>query len=342
MSKASVTKSIRLIFMKRIAPTSTALLLLISAVVAQAVTEEKLHKNFSAQPGGTLAVEVDFGSVDVSTNGTGEVVVDVYRKIGRSKKADEEAFLQDNPVEITQDGNTVTIRSHGKPKWSWSMTGRNQNDAKYTITVPSQFNAQLKTGGGGIHVVDLTGEVKGQTGGGGLAFARLHGPVKGDTGGGGITASDCEGALNLRTGGGGIDVTGGGGSLSSSTGGGSVNVKRFQGSAHATTGGGGLAFENVAGGLEASTGGGSIRAVLPSELSDGVKLSTGGGGIRLSVPGTAAFDLDAKTAGGSVSTDVTVAVIGKMERGRLHGKVNGGGKTVQLRSSGGGIQVKKL
>jgi hypothetical protein len=82
--------------------------------------------------------------------------------------------------------------------------------------------------------------------------------------------------------------------------------------------------------------------VLPSELSDGVKLSTGGGGISVSVPGTAAFDLDAKTSGGSVSTDVTVAVVGKMERGRLNGTVNGGGKTVQLRSGGGGIQVKKL
>jgi hypothetical protein len=287
-------------------------------------------------------VEVDFGSIDVSTNATSEVVVDVWRKIGRKKKADEEALLRDNPVEFAQDGNTVTIRSHGKIKWSWSLTGRNENTAKYTISVPAQFNAQIKSGGGGVRVVDLTGEVKAQTGGGGLSFARLHGPLNGETGGGGVDAGDCEGALNFRTGGGGIEVTGGSGSLSGSTGGGSVSVKKFQGTAHITSGGGGLTVENVSGGVEASTGGGSIRAVLPSELSDAVNLSTGGGGISVSVAATAAFTVDAKTSGGSVSTDLAVAVVGKKEKDRLQGPVNGGGKTVQLRTGGGSIHLMKL
>src|ERR1039458_6544778 len=111
-----------MIIMKLTALTPTVLLFLISAAAAQAATEEKLHKQFSAQPGGKIVVEVDFGSIDVSTNATSEVVVDVWRKIGRKTKADEEAFLRDNPVEFAQDGNTVTIRSHSKPKWSWSMS----------------------------------------------------------------------------------------------------------------------------------------------------------------------------------------------------------------------------
>jgi hypothetical protein len=37
-----------------------------------------------------------------------------------------------------------------------------------------------------------------------------------------------------------------------------------------------------------------------------------------------------------------VAVVGKVEHGRLQGPVNGGGKTVELRSGGGGIHLKKL
>jgi hypothetical protein len=318
------------------------LLLLGTTSVALAATEEKLNQRFSIQPGGTVAVDVDFGSIDVSTNATSEVVVDVWRRIGRRKKADEEAFLRDNPVEFTQEGNRVTVRSHGKSKWSWSMSGRNQNEAKYTITVPAQFNAQLKTGGGGVRVVDLTGEVKAHTGGGGLSFARLHGPLNGETGGGGVNAGDCEGALNFRTGGGGIEVTSSSGSLDGTTGGGGVCVRKFQGAAHVTTGGGGLTIENVDGGVDASTGGGSISAVLPSELSDTVKLSTGGGGISVSVPGTAAFNLDARTSGGSVRTELPVTVVGKVEHGRLQGPVNGGGKSVQLHSGGGNIHLKKL
>jgi hypothetical protein len=73
-----------------------------------------------------------------------------------------------------------------------------------------------------------------------------------------------------------------------------------------------------------------------------VKLSTGGGGITVSMAATATFDLDARTSGGGVSTDLPVTVVGKVEHGRLQGPVNGGGKTVELRSGGGGIHLKKL
>ena len=79
-----------------------------ASVAALAATEEKLNQRFSIQPGGTVVVEVDFGSIDVNTNATSEVIVDVWRKIGRRKKADEEAFLRDNPVEFTQEGKALS------------------------------------------------------------------------------------------------------------------------------------------------------------------------------------------------------------------------------------------
>jgi hypothetical protein len=317
-------------------------LLLISSIAASAATEEKLNQRYSVQPGGTVVVEVDFGAINVSTNGTSEVVVDVWRKIGRKKKADEEAFLRDHPVTFTQDGNTVSIRSHGKTRSSWSWTGRNSNEATYTVTVPARFSAQLRTGGGSVDVVDLTGDVRADTGGGALSFSRLAGPLRGDTGGGSVKASACDSSITLRTGGGGVEVISSSGTLDGTTGGGSVTVREFQGPAHVRTGGGGLTIERVQGAVDGSTGGGSISAVLPSEVSGPVKLSTGGGGITVRVPTTAAFELDARTSGGSVSTDLPVAVVGKVEHGRLQGPVNGGGKTVELRSGGGGIHLKKL
>jgi Toastrack DUF4097 len=320
----------------------TLLLLFIVSAGAFASTEEKLSQRFAVQPGGTVVVDVEFGTIDISTNATSEVVVDVVRKIGRKKKADEAAYLRDHPVKFTQSGNTVKIESHGSQHW-FSWGGRAiQNEATYTLHVPAQFSARLNTGGGDVEVADLTGEVKVGTGGGGLGFARLHGRLQGETGGGGVNARDCEGALTLRTGGGGVEVIGGAGSLDGTTGGGGVSVKNFQGPAHVSTGGGGVTVEKVQGAVDASTGGGSVHAVLPSELSDPVKLSTRGGGITVSAPKTAAFNLDARTEGGGVTTDLPVAVVGKMEEGCLVGPVNGGGKTVQLHSGGGDIHLKKL
>ena len=162
--------------------------------------------------------------------------------------------------------------------------------------MPAQFDARLKSGGGGVEVVDLTGEVKAQTGGGGLSFARLNGALNGETGGGGVKAGACEGTLALRTGGGGMEVIGGSGSLDG-------KLRGWLGDREEVSGTGARQYRRrrtydreSSGAVEASTGGGSISAVLPSELSDTVKLSTGGGGINVSVPATAAFSLDAKTA----------------------------------------------
>jgi hypothetical protein len=112
---------------------------------ANAVTEEHLSKQFTVKAGGSVVVDVDMGSIEVATNANGVVAIDVLRKIGRSKKADEESFLKDHPVEFSQEGDKVTIRCRSKNKISWSITGKNQNEVKYTITVPCEYNAQLKT-----------------------------------------------------------------------------------------------------------------------------------------------------------------------------------------------------
>ena len=334
----------KLINSSQVVHAAICLLWLAGTLAVSAATEEKINRRFSVHPDGTLVVEVDFGSLDISTNATSEVVVDVWRKIGRSKKADEEAFLRDNPVTFSQDGDTVTIRAQhdSKVTQSWFSRVRNQNEAKYTITVPAQFNASLRTGGGGIAVADLTGETKAHTGGGGLSLSRLHGPIEGNTGGGGIHAADCSGAIKLNTGGGGVEVIGGSGSLNARTGGGGVTVRRFDGVADLKTGGGGIALENVTGKVEGSTGGGGIDLVLPTELAETVNVSTAGGGISVRVPETTAFNLDAHTSGGGVTSELPVTSPGKPVPGRLEGPVNGGGKAVVLRSGGGNIHLKKL
>ncbi|HEY5915454.1 MAG TPA: DUF4097 family beta strand repeat-containing protein [Verrucomicrobiae bacterium] len=321
---------------------SILFLLLVSSCAAFAATEEQIQKTFGLDPGGTLVVDVDFGSIDVTTNSTSEVAVDVWRKITRRNKADEEAFLRDNPVKLSQEGTTVTVKSRAAHKLGWLSGWRNRNEAKYTVRVPARFNARLKTSGGGIGVSDLTGEVKADTSGGGLRFARVHGPIDGNTSGGGIRVNDCEGNIRIETSGGGIDVLGGSGSLKGHTSGGAVLVKDFLGPAAVGTSGGGLTLENIKGALSGTTSGGAIKAVLISPVPGAVTLSTSGGGVTLRVPESAAFNLDASTSSGSVSCELPVTVQGKLQRSRLRGVVNGGGEAVTLRSSGGGIHVNKL
>ena len=320
-----------------------SILLLLTACAAFAATEEQIKTNFNAASGGSLVVDVDFGSIDVSTSATDEVSVDVWRKVTRKDVADEEQFLHDNPVQFLHEGDTVTVRcrqKQNKNRWfSWGSR-RNQNEGKVTVRVPARFNARLDTSGGSIAVSDLTGKVNADTSGGGLRFTRLHGPLKGDTSGGGIGIVDCEGEIKIDTSGGGIELTGGGGSLKGESSGG--GVIDFRGSVSVESSGGGITVENVGGKLRAETSGGPVHAVLPSPIPGDVSLESSGGGVTVQVPGDAAFNLDAESSGGGVSCDLPITIQGKKEHGELKGTVNGGGPTLKLESSGGGVHVKKL
>ena len=322
----------------------TLLVLAFASCTALAATEEQTNKTFRVSPGGTLVVDVDFGSIDVAAKSTDAVAVSVWRKVTRSNMDNEQKFFSENPVVFVQEGTTVTVRCRQKVKEKshWFGGWANRNEAKYTILVPDRFNLQLNTSGGGIVTRDVAGEVKADTSGGGLQFSRLHGPLHGDTSGGGIHVTDCEGPIKIHTSGGGIEAAGGGGSLDGDTSGGSITVKNFKGPVEIHTSGGGITIENVAGSVNGHTSGGSINALLLSPMAGDVKLSTSGGGVTARIPAEAAFNLEAETSGGSVSCDLPVTVQGKIESNRIHGPVNGGGPLLRLKSSGGGIHVEKL
>jgi hypothetical protein len=318
------------------------LVLLASCAVVLAETKEQINKSFEAKPGGKLVLDVDFGSVEVTANSGNEVTVDVVRKISRKNKADEEQFLKERPVEITMDDNTVTIVSKAKSKMNGWWKGWQKTEAKYTITVPAEFNAQLKTSGGGVELSNLKGKFEAHTSGGSLRFSHLEGPLNGGTSGGSIRVSDCNGELKVHTSGGSIDCQKGSGSLEGGTSGGGVTVKDFRGPAHVETSGGGINFENVTGRVDGSTSGGSISARLATPSAEEVRLQTSGGSVTVLVPESWAFNLNASTSGGGVSSELPVTVTGKKESNQLRGPVNGGGKEVFLRTSGGSIHVKKL
>ena len=322
--------------------TLSLVLLLATALALTDQTEEKITKRFPVQPGGTIVVDVDFGAIDVSTNADNEVVVDVHRRVSRGSQAEEEEFLAERPVTITPEGNTVSVLSVAQAPGKRSPGGNQRTEAKYTISVPAQFNAQLKTAGGTVAVSDLTGEVKAASKGGGLQFARLHGPLDAGTTGGAIRVVNCEGEQQVKTSGGGIDVAGGKGSFEGKTSGGPVKVKDFQGAVQVKTSGGEINIDNVTGKIDGKTSGGGITASFASPLSEEVNLMSSAGGVTLRVAENSAFDLDASTSAGSVKSELAVDSTGKPSPNHLKGPVNGGGKPVILRTSAGSIHVRKL
>jgi DUF4097 and DUF4098 domain-containing protein YvlB len=323
--------------------TAFFLLLLAAALGLRslAATEDSVKTNLTAMPGGKLVVDVDFGALEIATHASKEILIDIQRKVSMRTAEREAAFLKDNPIAITQDGSTLSIRSRksGKISWNWSF-GSQSTQARYLVTVPVEFAANLSTRGGPISVRGLHGNLKADTSGGGLRFEETEGDLNGSTSGGAIQIKNSKGTLRVETSGGGIRSEGGAGSLHADTSGGAIEVKSFGGPVRLHTSGGGIRLESIAGEVFGETSGGSIHAQLPAPVPGAVHLSTSGGGIEVVTTSDAAFDLDASTSAGGVSCDLPITTSGAKHRSQLKGPVNGGGPKVVLETSAGSVRVR--
>jgi DUF4097 and DUF4098 domain-containing protein YvlB len=324
---------------------SLACLLAATAQALGADVEGNLQKSFAVEPGGRLVVDADRGSIEIKTSKGSQVEVEVFRKVTRASDARAKEILGEHKVDFAQEGNTVTVRARRKTEsrgfWNLGSTGL---DVRYVITVPEKFDADLKTSGGGIKVADLAGEVKARTSGGSITLGRIQGPVHGSTSGGSVYLAGFRGVAQIQTSGGNIEIADGDGNVSAETSGGSIHAKSVKGNLTAHTSGGGITVQKVEGNLNATTSGGSISAVLIQPPTADCRLETSGGSITVKLGANVAFDVDAQTSGGGVSSElpVTTTVSGKPNRNSLKGKVNGGGRSLVLRTSGGNIHLNKL
>jgi DUF4097 and DUF4098 domain-containing protein YvlB len=318
----------------------TILLLVIAVATASAMSEENINEKLDVGPGGKIIVDVDFGTIDVSAGADDKVVVEAHRKIDSNNEAREKEYLAAAPVTVTKDGNTVTVRARRAQKdrnLNWS--GRCRMDARYTVHVPRNFSAELRTAGGSIIGSELTGTMSADTSGGKLKFTHLRGPTGATTSGGSIELNGCEGVVKVDTSGGRIESIDGSGSLEAHTSGGSIVVRNFGGDTKVETSGGRLAFENINGKITGRTSGGSITARLKSPVPGDVDLETSAGSIEVTVPPDAGLDVEAEASSGRVTSDLPFVGI-RTNREEMKGKINGGGKSLLLRTSAGSISIK--
>jgi hypothetical protein len=303
----------------------TAGLLAMVPFTAHAKIERVVEKSFNVQPGGTLKVETQGGDVRVQTSADNTVKVTAREKIRASTEAEADEILAKLTltIEQTADGVGATAKYEKKiPGFHWGSWPPVQVD--FTVTVPANYNVELKTSGGDITVGNLNGKVYARTSGGDITLGKISGEIDGGTSGGNVRLEEGLASVTLGTSGG------------------DVRVGRAVGPTDLGTSGGNIDIKSVENTLRASTSGGDVSAGIAGALKGDCKLSTSGGRVRVIVDKGGAFDLDASTSGGDVdATGLTITIEkGGSGRSRLAGKVNGGGPLLKLRSSGGDIVVQ--
>jgi DUF4097 and DUF4098 domain-containing protein YvlB len=152
-----------------------------------------------------------------------------------------------------------------------------------------------------------------------------------------------EGRVDLRTGDGKINLGNFKGEMQVRSGDGSQELDGVDGKLRATAGDGRIRANGRFDELELKTGDGHLeaRATAGSTLGTGWRLESGDGAVTLEIPQDLSADVDLHTGDGHIDLDMPVTTVGKIRENEVHGKLNGGGNLLVIRTGDGSIRLRK-
>ena len=309
-----------------ILPLLTALALLPALVNADKIIRP-IEKTFDLDGVERIVVHTQGGTINVEGESRSDAIVRVDQifRNASEREADKLESEIESTFEIQGDTLHVEFKRDQSSWGGWSLFGGKPSvNFNISIETAKGIDVELRTSGGGINVSNLDGKVNARTSGGGMKFHDIGGPLDAHTSGGSIEARRIEANAKLGTSGG------------------RISVSSISGSAELNTSGGSISADDLRGPLSAKTSGGSISASFTEGISSDTRLKTSGGSITAKLPSDNSFYLDARTSGGGVRTEFPITLKGEIKRSAAEGPVNGGGPTLELKTSGGSIAVKYL
>lgn len=228
---------------------------------------------FPVHPGGWLRLRTDLGSVRVTPHESAEVR---YRVVLETESA-ESSFPAERLKQFRVTAQLVTdgVQITGTVPW---REFRGRLWASFEVSVPRQYNLEVKTLAGNVEIGDMDGEVQISTAGGNISAGEIRGPATLETQGGHIRVSRVSRDLRAETAGGHIYVGSIGGSAVLRSAGGHIFAGQIEGQAEVETGGGNIALGQTGGKVTAITAGGQIDF---GKVAGAITARTGGGGIRV-------------------------------------------------------------
>ena len=276
-------------------------------------------ETFQVEKDGRLDLNTRAGDITISTWSKNEAVVNVQ---GVPASGAED-------LRIRYEGGILRVDYDSR---RWSMNRR--RGLRFKIDLPSDFDLDLRTGGGDIEVVgNLGGDVRSHTSGGDVTLRDIGGDVELTTSGGDIRVGTVGGDVHLQTSGGDIRVEKASADLDVQTSGGDIRIGHVGNELEAQTSGGDITIEYVGGESRIRTSGGDIEI---GEILEDARITTSGGDIELR---NAKGELQVKTAGGELELlNVTGSIDAKTAGGEILAEITPeGSKGSSLISAGGDI-----
>ncbi len=292
-----------------------------SVCAHQEKTEEK---TFTVNPGGTLLVNTDLGSIEITSAAGNTVHAEVLIKMSTHSEEKAKELLEDFDLSFEQNGNDVEINGdYHQPRGLHGFLGFGDSrlEAIFRITVPEKYNLDIETAGGDILIGNLEGTVQLRTAGGDIHMEHIRGTLQVETAGGDLTLIECTAEADLQTSGGDIEVDRAGGPVVAHTSGGDITIREAMNS------------------IDASTSGGDVKAYIARQPEDDCSLETSGGDVDIYLAPDISVTVDADADVGSVSSDFDLGRRSRHHDSTLRGDINKGGPRLFVRTSAGDISI---
>lgn len=275
---------------------------------------EDFHYSYPLNTGGSLEVESNNGSIEIS--GWDKDTVDIEG----SKYASTESRMRDIQIDISHSPASVRIKTVPP------IDRHGNYGARFVIRVPRHTElTSIASSNGAIHVDN----VEGQT--------RLK------TSNGGIRATSIQGLLDARTSNGSIEISGVTGDTTLHTSNGGIRSELRKGSFEATTTNGPITArltdpDTKPVHLESSNG----HIDLTMDAAREVHAETSNSSIIVRLPGSIGATVRAHTSNSSITSDFDVTAHGSISKHRLDGTIGAGGPLLDLGTSNGSIRILRL
>jgi DUF4097 and DUF4098 domain-containing protein YvlB len=122
---------------------------------------------------------------------------------------------------------------------------------------------------------------------------------------------------------------------------GQVALTALGGKVRAHTTNGGVNGRNLTGGVDAQSTNGGVTIDMASVGAERIALHTTNGGVTLTLPDSAKADLSASCTNGGINVSALERFeVSEQSRRRVEGRLNGGGTSIEVRTTNGGIRVR--
>jgi DUF4097 and DUF4098 domain-containing protein YvlB len=136
--------------------------------------EETVEKTFAVDGPAVLDLDADFSDVTVTGGDTDEIAVIARSSLWGSS---EEDARQQVDVQMTQEGNRVTVRVERPERIYAFVIDSKGSHVDFEIRVPSETTLQLVTSSGDLVVSDVVGAAELETSFGNIEVEEVDGPV---------------------------------------------------------------------------------------------------------------------------------------------------------------------